>query len=265
MAEDRNIDAKAQTDAPKSSTSWSAGNVALAVVQDVVGDLDAALVERLRNAALGPDRNAFIAVMHQALNDGLCREDLADFYIPEVARHLGRDWETDDLGFVGVTIGVSRLQAMLHELGPEWSGDHSAEPDAPSIMVILPQNAHHSLGSMVLAGQLRRKGFSVRMMLGQGLDEIADMLQHTNFQSVFISASQSETLETLRQIVDVVKSATPKPPPVIIGGSILEVETEKNVTMRTGADYATKKPDEALRICGLGAKSRGSVILMHRT
>lgn len=265
MADYRNIDAKAQTDAPKSSTNRSSANVALAVVQDVVRQLDVALVDRLHSAALGPDRNACITVMHQALNDGLCREDLADFYIPEVARQLGKDWETDDLGFVGVTIGVSRLQAMLRELGPEWSGDHSAEPDAPSIMLILPQNAYHSLGSMVLAGQLRRKGFSVRMMLGQGLDDIADMLQHTNFQSVFISASQSETLETLRRIVDVVKTATLQPPPVIIGGSILEVETEKNVTTRTGADYATKRPDEALRICGLRANSRGNVTLMHRT
>jgi methanogenic corrinoid protein MtbC1 len=265
MADYRNIDAKAQKDAPKSLTSRSAANVALAVVQDVVRHLDAALIERLRDAALGADRDACIAVMHQALKDGACREDLADFYVPEVARQLGRDWETDDLGFVGVTIGVSRLQAMLRELGPEWSGDHSADPDAASIMVILPQNAYHSLGSMVLAGQLRRKGFSVRIMLGQGPDEIADMLQHTNFQSVFISASQSETLETLRRIVDVVKTATLQPTPVIIGGSILEVETEKNVTTRTGADYATKRPDEALRVCGLGAKPRGSVTLMRRT
>lgn len=262
MADFRNIDAGVQTTAP---ASRSAARAALAVVQDVVRHLDQTLMAQLREAVLASDRTACIGIMHQALANGLRREDMADFYIPAVAQQLGTDWECDALGFVSVTIGVSRLQAMLRELGPEWSGDYSANSDAPSIMVILPQNAYHSLGSMVLAGQLRRKGYSVRIMLGQSPEEIADMLQHTHFQSVFISASQSETLETLRRIVDVIKNATNQPPPVVIGGSILEVENAKNITARTGADYATKRPDEALRFCRLATKSRGSVTLMRRT
>jgi hypothetical protein len=52
---------------------------------------------------------------------------------------------------------------------------------------------------------------------------------------------------------------------VVIGGSILEVETEKNLKTLTGADHATKRPDEALRLCGLRMNSQDSINLMRGT
>ncbi|WP_439155340.1 cobalamin B12-binding domain-containing protein [Yoonia sp.] len=265
MADCRNIDATAQKNARNSQTSRSAGKIALAVVQDVARHLDPVVLSRLRLAALGADKSECTRAMHDVLANGVRREDMADFYIPELARQLGEQWCSDELGFVGVTIGVSRLQAMLRDLGPEWSGDQSARADAPSILLIVPQDAHHTLGAMVLAGQLRRKGYSVRLMLGLRREEVATRMKLTKFQAVFVSASQSEKLETLRRIVDVVKTATLQPPLVVIGGSILEVETEKNLKTLTGADHATKRPDEALRLCGLRMNSQDSINLMRGT
>ena len=164
---------------------------------------------------------------------------------------MGDAWCVDQLSFAGVTIGVSRLQAMLRTLGPSWSGDNALHPEAPLMLLIVPQDAYHTLGAIVLSGQLRRKGMSVKLMLGGKPEDIADRVARNSFQAIFISSSRGETLESLRRIIDVVKTSAPKPPPIVVGGSILEVESANDVTALTGADYATRRPDEALRLCGL--------------
>ncbi len=251
MADHRNIDAKVQSDAPKQQSEPTAMRAASAVVRDISRRLDPILMSSLRTAALSAERTACNDALVAALDAGIRREDLADFYIPELARQLGDEWCSDQLGFANVTIGVSRLQSMLRELGPDWSGDIAADPAAPSIMLIVPQEVYHTLGAMVLSGQLRRKGLSVRMMIGVSSSEVADKIQHTRYDAVFISASCSETLESLRHIVDIVKNSTNQPLPIVIGGQILEVESEENVTTLTGADHAATTADKALRLCGL--------------
>ncbi|MBQ1203912.1 MAG: cobalamin B12-binding domain-containing protein [Loktanella sp.] len=208
----------------------------------------------MRAAALSSDRHDCVTVLQHALDSGIARDDIADFYIPQLARDLGEDWCRDNMSFALVTIAVSRLQAMLRDLGPEWAGDQSSNPSAPSIMLVVGQDVHHTLGAMVLSGQLRRKGLSVRLMLGVAPREIAEKLAKSCYDAVFISSSMGETLESLRRIVNVIRTSSKKSVPVVIGGTVLEVESKYNVTALTGADYATNIPSEALELCGLTTK-----------
>ncbi|WP_322893168.1 MULTISPECIES: cobalamin B12-binding domain-containing protein [unclassified Yoonia] len=254
MADRHNIDVmgdKGSTKRPKGSPRSAVG---LTLVPSVDRQLDDNILGTMRAAALGADRENCTSVLDRALAAGIARDDIADFYIPELAREMGVDWCEDTLSFASVTIGVSRLQAMLRALGPEWAGDQSANPAAPSIMLIVGQDVYHTLGAMVLGGQLRRKGLSVRLMLGAQNHELAEKLAKTRYDAVFISSSLGETLESLRRIVDVVRKSCKTSLPVVIGGTILETETLYDVMSLTGADYATSFPNEALELCGLTTK-----------
>lgn len=265
MADYRNIDAKAHNETPQPLADRSSGRTALAVVQNAVRPLDPDVLVHLREAALDPDQGACHRAVQTALAQGVSREDMADYYIPQLSIQMGAQWCADELGFVDVTIGVSRLQMMLRDLGSAWTADHLTKACASTVLLIVPQDAHHTLGALVLAGQLRRKGFSVCLNLGLNVNEITAKMQQTEFDAVFLSASQSEKLASLRKIVEVVKCSTPKPPPVVIGGGILSVQTEKNVRIQTGANHATKRVEEALRLCGLRTNSQDSIKMMHRT
>jgi len=247
MADRQNTDVMAKA-------ASSAGPVSLTLVPQTERHFDRDVMTAMRKAALSSDRHECVDVLKRALDSGIARDDIADFYIPELARDLGLDWCADNMSFALVTIAVSRLQAMLRELGPEWSGDQSANPSAPSIMLIVSDGVHHTLGAMVLSGQLRRKGLSVRLMLGVQLHDLADKLAKSCYDAVFVSSSLGETLESLRRIVNVVRTSSKKAVPVVIGGTILEAETKYNVTSLTGADYATNVPSEALELCGLTTK-----------
>ncbi|MEM8536402.1 MAG: cobalamin B12-binding domain-containing protein [Pseudomonadota bacterium] len=225
--------------------------------------LDQTLFDRLNTAALSADPSACKAAIKEAVADGVRADDIADFYIPAIARDMGERWCTDQMSFASVTIGASRLQAMLRTLGPNWSGDQVLDPRAPSILLMVQDDAHHTLGAIVLSGQLRRKGVSVKLLLGAKPGDVAEHLRRAIYHGIFISASRGERLEPLRQIIEVVKNSALAQCPVVIGGTILETETESNVKALTGADYATKVPDEALRFCGLLNPSNHLTILQN--
>jgi methanogenic corrinoid protein MtbC1 len=237
--------------APQARRGVIARRVAEAVSEDIMRHLDATLFEDLKDAALSQNPEASRRTIKAALADGVRPEDLADFYIPALARDMGDLWCVDQLSFAGVTIGVSRLQAMMRALGPNWASDGATQNENASILLIVPQEVYHTLGAIVLSSQLRRKGFSVKLILGGKPEDIANRLILTKFEAVFISSSAGETLESLRHIIDVIRTSYKDPCPIVVGGSILDVEKTDDVTALTGADYATKRPDEALRLCGL--------------
>lgn len=251
MPDQRNTDAKARQEPPvqDGETSNVVSGHFHGQTRAVV--LNRTMMSQLKDAALSAERAACKSAVSNALASGISPEDLADHYIPELAREMGDQWCSNQMGFATVTIGVSRLQSMLRDLGPGWSGDTSADPDAPLIMLIVPQDVYHTLGAMVLGGQLRRKGMSVRLMLGARREELATQLRTTVYHAVFISSSIGETYESLRRIVNVIKTASRDCPPIVVGGTILDDDGGQDVAALTGADYATKIPEEALELCGL--------------
>ncbi len=255
MADSRSSDAKNEPVGAVTQLASKVRPINDAKSDEICEKIDPKLYELLRDSALSKDPDACKREVSKALQAGTRPEDLADFYVPALARDMGDQWCVDQLSFAGVTIGVSRLQAMMRELGPSWTSDNAMNPTSNTVLLLVPREVYHTLGAIVLSSQLRRMGVSVKLILGGKPEDIAQRLNRTNYQAVFISASCGETLESLRRIVHSIKTSAKTPLPVVIGGSILDVETRENVTALTGADYATKIPDEALRLCGLQVKT----------
>ncbi len=237
--------------------------VSVTALTDIQIKLDPVLFQRLYDAALTLDGKDCAELIDDAVMRGVEPEHLADHYIPALARQMGDEWCKDQLGFARVTIGVSRLQSMLRELGPEWISDQTAGPDSASILLVVLQDAHHTLGAMVLAGQLRRSGLSVRLLLDANRYQVKQQMAKTRYDAAFISCSQSETLESLRRMVDVIRKSKAELP-IVVGGSLLEIENSERVVACTGASYATQFPYEALEYCGLTVATRPSAVLAKR-
>ncbi len=263
MADHPNVDAKIQRAAPYLRQVPATLRVAADIPDDNPKSLDEALLARLHAAAISLDAEACKRTIKCVVAEGTLPEDLADFYIPSIARTMGDLWCEDELSFASVTIGTSRLQAMLRVLGPDFSDAHANQSDAPAVLLVVPQDIYHTLGAIVLSGQLRRKGLSVKLVLGGRAEDIAARVRRTRYDAIFLSSSRGETLESLRRIIDAVRGSASNTPPIVVGGSILEVETVQDVMALTGADYATRLPQEALRLCGLRDSTQNGVTLMQ--
>ena len=201
------------------------------------------------------------AVVRDMLEARIRPEDITDFYIPEVARRLGAAWCEDGVSFADVTIGVARLQGLLKEIGAAWLDDARLDADAPSLLVVVLADEFHTLGAMVLCGQLARLGLSVKLAMGHGESELLRIVAAGHFDAILISAAQGERLATLKKLVEKIRAASVRPTPVVVGGSVVTRVTD--IKTQTGADHATTDPKEALRACGLkisvpGARRRAT-------
>jgi MerR family transcriptional regulator, light-induced transcriptional regulator len=206
-------------------------------------------LDALARAVLGPDDQDYRAVVRDMIAARIRPEDITDFYIPEVARRLGAAWCEDGVSFADVTIGTARLQGLLKEVGGRWADHMRLEPDAPGLLVIVMADEYHTLGAMVLCGQLARMGVSVKLAMGQAESDLLAVVAGGQFDAILISAAQGERLAPLRKLVEKIRAAAVRPVPVVIGGSVVTRVTD--IKTQTGADHATTDPREALRACGL--------------
>lgn len=190
-------------------------------------------------------------VIREMLAAGIPAEMISDAYIPLIARKMGEEWVDDDMNFASVTIGTARLQSAMRFLSTCWTlpRQNDRDGDMQSVIVIVGQDVFHTLGAVVLSGQLRRMGVSVRLMMGASEGELQDVFKVSRFDAVLISSSGSESLESLARMVETIRQAASVCPPVVIGGNILGQDVD--VKALTGADFATSDPGKALEFCGL--------------
>lgn len=212
---------------------------------------DPRAIEMLIDAAVGPDPLACRTVAKQLVESGVAPERICDVYIPAIARRMGDDWSVDELPFSSVTIGAARLQYLLRELGPSNSDEirWDDESEMQSVLLLLARDVDHTLGVMVLANQLRRRGFSVKLSIGEDAEQMMSTLGDSKFDAIFLSACRSDDLVGLKEMVTKIKMSIKKPAPIILGGYI--VEQNVDAKLLTGVDKVTSVLDEALAFCSL--------------
>ena len=211
--------------------------------------LDAPTVLRIASAAMNADRFEAEETLRGCIDDGFSAEDLIDHYIPMVARLLGDGWCVDHLGFAEVTIGVARLQGHVRMLDQRTRRQELSPTDQPSVLLCVAPNCFHTLGPLIALSQFRRLGASVRLLLTQSPEDLADAMANTSYDAIALTATAHERLEVLREFVDIVRGRCGNPPPIVVGGSILDLEPETHILV--GADHAARTPQEALTLCGL--------------
>ncbi len=207
-------------------------------------------------ALSGPDDDLRRRVLGNLRLQGVSQEKIVDELIPEIARRLGADWCSDRTSFADVTIGVGRLQQLVREIGSHWRCDDLGRSDSPCVLMVVQAEDYHTLGPMVAATQLRRMGVSVQMSLGRPDGEVVSLLRRGAFDMVTVSISWEGRLESLRNMINLMKSSRTARPPVVVGGSYIGNEHEMRDL--SGADHVTSDPKEALRLCGLPVSETGA-------
>lgn len=223
---------------------------------DCSPDILRANILRIASAALNADRFESEEALLSCIDDGLSAEILIDAYIPQAARLLGEGWREDLLGFAEVTIGVARLQGHVRLLDMRTRRPEVDPNTQPSILLAVAPECYHTLGPLIALSQFRRLGASVRLLLTQSKSDLIDAMSAEDYDLVALTATAHEKLDTLRDFVDIVRQMRETAPPVIVGGSILDLEPETHILI--GADHAARTPKEAYTLCGLTIPTYGA-------
>lgn len=211
---------------------------------------DEELVAALARAVAAPDPTLFEALKPDLRRARIGEAELADVYFPAVARFLGCAWAEDRAGFAEVTIGTARMQAMLRQIGRDWASNGLATPESATVLMVLPEGEQHSLGAMVLTGQLRRQGISVQLQIGTRLSDLRALVAVHSFDCAMVSVGCEDKLAHCAKVVKSLKEGSGGRLWVAVGGAVLERSVD--VRRRTGADIATTDAGLALQ----GARGR---------
>ncbi|KIN75451.1 cobalamin B12-binding domain-containing protein [Sulfitobacter guttiformis] len=204
-------------------------------------------LDEMQAALTQPNPKNITKLLNDMRRSGIRDADIADFYIPVVARRLGEGWVSDDMEFTQVTVGMANLQTMLRTLDSSWCMPERAPfGTLGEICIIVPQGVQHSLGSSILAGQMRRAGYDVHLGADIALERIAQFVSSPATVGVMLSASLWEPLDFLKAVVKKIRQGNPWAP-VLVGGNILELECD--VSALIGADHAMNDWQAALSFC----------------
>lgn len=209
----------------------------------------------LTEAYIAPDERARHDVLARIMGRGVSSSDVIEAVVPAAARYLGELWATDKLSFADVTIGAARLQETVRTIGARKIDSGEADPEGPTIILVVPRTEQHTLGIFVVAEQFRRLGVRVHMTLGNNQSEILRLVRMHRFAMVGVTASCRRTLSSVKELVKSIRTGVPRIIPIVVGGPVADLDLD--ITSLTGADYVASNAEDALRLCGIEtAKSR---------
>ena len=202
----------------------------------------------IKASMLGTD-DAFAELLSQVRMARITLAAFADIYIPLAAERMGLAWENDELSWLDVSIGVSRMQSLLREINSASVADQAGDTGQGVVLLIVPDSEQHTLGPMVAMGQMRRFGVSVCLRIAPNFNELRHLAATRHFDGIMISVATKEKLASVGKTVQFLKSVVTKPTPIVVGGAVMaKVE---DPAAQTGVDLSTNDISAALEAIGL--------------
>lgn len=161
-----------------------------------------------------------------------------------VARHLGELWEQDLCGFTEVTIGLGRLQQVLHETSSAF-GQAAQRPMNGLRVLLLPcPGEQHTFGIAMVAEFFHRAGWDVAGGPAQANGDPQDMVRHEWFDVIGFSLGSEAHIGALNECIRGVRKASRNANVgIIVGGPVFAKIPE----------YAASVPADAVAVSGRDA------------
>lgn len=168
-------------------------------------------------------------------NQGVPIEAIFVELLAPTAHLLGEMWRSDQCSFTDVTVGMARLQQIVHELSPEFERESSQAFEGRRILLTTLPKEQHTLGLMIVEEYFRRFGWYCASMAPADIREVACATRVQHFDVVGISVSWGALLESTASAIQAIrKSSVNKSVIVLVGGGIF-LENPQLVS-RVGAD-----------------------------
>jgi methanogenic corrinoid protein MtbC1 len=204
--------------------------------------------ERLADESVNIDTSRLLELAQAALSAGLSFEALMIDVMAPAARILGERWETDKADFVEVTLGLWRLQELVHLLAvghqlPAHSYD--ALPDRRVLCAVAPGDDHY-FGSVMLEEMFRRAGWSARGARNLRLEDLLAEVRLGSFDLIALTVSVETNSAAIADMVSALRSASRNPGvSIMVGGPVFN--QKPGLADEVGADATASDGRAALQ------------------
>lgn len=161
------------------------------------------------------------------------------------ARLLGDMWNEDICTFTDVTIGLSRLQQALRELGPAFENEARPEIRGRILFAAAP-GEQHSFGLSMLETFFRQAGWDVCGGASHEPPELLRLARDEWLDVIGLSLSSDLLCAQIRDLVATLRKASRNPSTLVIVGGRYFTDNPGHAT-EVGADTMAYDAPDALR------------------
>ena len=165
------------------------------------------------------------------------------------ARRLGELWSADELGFVEVQLGLSRLHRLVRECNT-IGARHEPAPDGGgterSILLATAPGDQHTFGVALAADFFERRGWLVTNLAGLDREALLEDVATVRYSAVGLSLHNEEFAAPLAGLVRALRERSANPDVlVLLGGDFFARHPERGAD--TGADLVAGDAPKAIR------------------
>jgi len=189
-------------------------------------------IEQFARLCIGNDPEVLDQHVTDLLAKGVTLESIFLYLLSPVAKFLGEQWESDDLSFIDVQLGLCRLHQLICEC--ENIGYRSENPTLPceSIMLSCSPSENHTFGVTMVADFFRRYGWQVSNLCGLDKDFLIARLSSTHYSAVGFSLHNDDNYDELVDLLRILKTKS----------------ANKRLLTMVGGDYFIRNPNKVQSI-----------------
>jgi MerR family transcriptional regulator, light-induced transcriptional regulator len=204
-------------------------------------------VEEFTQLSLTADAHELLDFVDRCLESGSSVETIYVELLAPAARKLGEYWEEDSEDFVGVTMGLWRIQEILRELTlripPKSRPGHGQRSALFSSM----PGEQHSFGTLMISECFQRAGWDTDVLIEPTQSELTAKFAKQHYDLIGLTVSCDCSKGALSSLVNTIKAVSVNPHiRIMIGGRV--VNEQPSLVVDSGADATAKDACAAVEL-----------------
>lgn len=195
------------------------------------------------------DADHLLAHIETILDRGVSVETVMVDLLAPAARLLGEYWDDDRCDFVDVTMGLWRLQEVVHEIAGRTPGIRTEAGDRHRALFVSLQGDHHSFGTIVLDEVFRHGGWLTDRISDAETPVLLDAAAADWFDMIGLTISCDCHIAGLASIIAALRRVSRNPRVCIMVGGVI-FTADPDLATRVGADGTASDAKLALKMAG---------------
>lgn len=216
----------------RDSASWTENAVVEPTGRRIISVHD---VENFSRLSVDEEAHVLLSFVDECLATGSSVETIFVDLLAPAARRLGEYWDADSEDFVGVTMGLWRIQEVLRVLTmriPPVAGPGHGQRAA--LFSPMP-GEQHSFGTLMIAECFQRAGWETDVLIEPTQSDLTGKFATQHYDLIGLTVSNDCSTSALSSLVSTIKAVSSNPHVrVLLGGRVINEHPE--LVTSCGAD-----------------------------
>jgi MerR family transcriptional regulator, light-induced transcriptional regulator len=191
--------------------------------------------EKFAQLCVNGEAHELLEFVDQFLLAGTSVETIYVELLAPSARKLGEFWEEDSEDFVGVTMGLWRIQEILRELTLRVPPQSRATQGQRTALFSPMPGEQHSFGTLMIAECFQRAGWDTDVLIEPTQSELTGKFATRHYDLIGLTISNDHSISSLNSTIKTIKSVSNNPQiRIMVGGRI--INEQPNLFDECGAD-----------------------------